>query len=69
MFTAGDSAGPVIAGLYSYYNSAYGQIQADGPVKLTYQGTPVWLFRAPLALLVDASTATLMTDWEHCTGS
>jgi ABC-type Fe3+-hydroxamate transport system substrate-binding protein len=46
--TAGNLAGPVTGGLYSYYNSAYGQIQPDGTVKLTYQGTPVWLFIAPL---------------------
>ena len=47
-FTAGNLAGPVTGGLYSYYNSAYGQIQPDGTVKLTYQGTPVWMFTAPL---------------------
>jgi hypothetical protein len=47
-YTAGDLAGPVTGGLYSYYNSAYGQIQPDGSVKLTFQGTPVWLFMAPL---------------------
>jgi hypothetical protein len=41
-------AGPIVASLYSYYNSAYGQIQPDGSVKLTYQGTPVWVFTAPL---------------------
>jgi hypothetical protein len=49
----GNSAGPVVAGLYSYYNDSYGQIQADGSVKLSYQGTPVWLFTAPLAHYVD----------------
>jgi hypothetical protein len=47
-YGAGNLAGPVAGGLYSYYNSAYGQIQPDGTVKLTYQGTPVWLFTAPL---------------------
>lgn len=52
-FTAGDLAGPVAGGLYSYYNSAYGQIQPDGTVKLTYQGTPVWLFIAPLIHYID----------------
>ena len=41
-------AGPIAASLYSYYNSAYGQIQPDGSVKLSYQGTPVWVFTAPL---------------------
>jgi len=41
-------AGPIVASLYSYYNSAYGQIQPDGSVKLTYQGTPAWVFTAPL---------------------
>jgi hypothetical protein len=39
---------PIVSSLYSYYNSAYGQIQPDGSVKLTYQGTPVWVFTAPL---------------------
>jgi hypothetical protein len=46
--TAGNLAGHVTGGLYSYYNAAYGQIQPDGKVKLTYQGTPVWMFTAPL---------------------
>ena len=46
--TAGNLASSVTGGLYSYYNSVYGQIQADGKVKLTYQGTPVWMFTAPL---------------------
>jgi len=41
-------AGPIVASLYSYYNSAYGQIQPDGSVKLTYQRTPVRVFTAPL---------------------
>jgi hypothetical protein len=52
-YAAGNLAGPVAGGLYSYYNSAYGQIQPDGTVKLTYQGTPVWLFTAPLIHHVD----------------
>ena len=47
-YAAGNLAGPVTGGLYSYYNSAYGQIHPDGTVKLTCQGTPVWLFIAPL---------------------
>jgi len=46
--TAGDLAGPIVASLYYYYNSAYGQILPGGKVKLKYQGTPVWLFTAPL---------------------
>jgi hypothetical protein len=54
-YAAGNLAGPVAGGLYSYYNSAYGQIQPDGTVKLTYQGTPVWLFTAPLIHHVDDS--------------
>jgi hypothetical protein len=41
-------SGPIVASLYSYYNSAYGQIQPGGSVKLTFQGTPVWVFTAPL---------------------
>jgi hypothetical protein len=49
----GNSAGPVVAGLYSYYNDAYGQIQPDGSVKLSYRGIPVWLFTAPLAHYVN----------------
>jgi hypothetical protein len=51
--TGGNSAGPVVAGLYSYYNDSYGPIQPDGSVILSYQGTPVWLFTAPLAHSVD----------------
>jgi hypothetical protein len=46
--TAGNLSGPVVASLYSYYNSAYGQIRPSGQVKLEYQGTPVWVFTAPL---------------------
>jgi len=48
MSPPGNLAGPIVASLYSYYNSAYGQIQPDGSVKLTYQGTSVWVFTAPL---------------------
>jgi len=48
MAPPGNLSGPIVARLYSYYNSAYGQIQPDGSVKLTYQGTPVWVFTAPL---------------------
>jgi hypothetical protein len=48
MYGAGNLAGPVTGGLYSYYNSAAGHIQPDGTVKLMYQGYPVWLFIAPL---------------------
>jgi hypothetical protein len=51
--TAGDLAGPVTGGLYSYYNSATGHIQPDGTIKLMYQGYPVWLFIAPLIHYVD----------------
>jgi hypothetical protein len=47
-YGAGNLAGPVTGGLYSYYNSAAGHIQPDGTVKLMYQGYPVWLFTAPL---------------------
>ena len=47
-YGAGNLAGPVTGGLYSYYNSAAGHIQPDGTVKLMYQGYPVWLFIAPL---------------------
>jgi hypothetical protein len=47
-YGAGNLAGPVTGGLYSYYNSATGHIQPDGSVKLMYQGYPVWLFIAPL---------------------
>lgn len=45
---AGDQTGPVTGSLYAYYNSAHGEIQADGTVKLDYQGTPVWMFLAPV---------------------
>jgi hypothetical protein len=47
-YGAGNLAGPVTGGLYSYYNSATGHIQPDGTIKLMYQGYPVWLFTAPL---------------------
>ena len=60
-YTARNLAGPVTGGLYSYYNSAYGQIQPDGTVKLTYQGTPVWLFIAPLIHYVDDTIGGLMS--------
>jgi hypothetical protein len=55
--TAGDRAGPVVGGLYAYYNSAYGQILPNGQVKLKYQGTPVWLFTAPLVRYMNDSQA------------
>jgi len=58
-YSAGNLAGPVTGGLYSYYNSAYGQIQPDGTVKLTYQGTPVWLFVAPLIHYVNDAVGKL----------
>jgi hypothetical protein len=53
--TAGNRGGAVIGSLYSYYNSAYGQILPSGNVKLKYQGTPVWMFTAPLAHFVNDS--------------
>ena len=55
--TAGDLAGPIVGSLYSYYNSAYGQIMPNGTVKLKYQGTPVWMFRAPLTHSLNDSQA------------
>jgi hypothetical protein len=54
-YGAGNLAGPVTGGLYSYYNSATGHIQPDGTVKLMYQGYPVWLFIAPLIRHVNDS--------------
>jgi hypothetical protein len=53
--TVGDLAGPVVASLYSYYNSAYGHIQPNGTVRLTYQGTPVWVITAPLVRSINDS--------------
>jgi hypothetical protein len=55
--TAGNQAGPVVGSLYAYYNSAYGQILPKGNVKLKYQGTPVWMFTAPLVHYVNDSQA------------
>ena len=61
-YTARNPAGPVTGGLYSYYNSAYGQIQPDGTVKLAYKGTPVWLFIAPLIHYVNDTIGGLMSS-------
>lgn len=58
-YGAGNLAGPVTGGLYSYYNSAAGHIQPDGTVKLMYQGYPVWLFIAPLIHHVNDSVGPL----------
>lgn len=44
-----DAPGTPTASLYSYTNSAYGDIQSDGSVKLTYTDSPVWSFTIPLA--------------------
>jgi predicted nucleic acid-binding protein len=55
--TAGDLSGPIVASLYSYYNSAYGQIQPNGTVRLTYRGTPVWVLTAPLVRSINDSQA------------
>jgi len=55
--TARNRAGPVVGSLYAYYNSAYGQILPNGKVKLKYQGTPVWMFIAPLAHYLNDSIA------------
>lgn len=41
------------ASLYSYTNVAAGDIQADGDVKLQYQGVPAWVFSFPLLHYVD----------------
>jgi hypothetical protein len=54
-YGAGNLAGPVTGGLYSYYNSATGHIQPDGTVKPMYHGYPVWLFIAPLIHYVNDS--------------
>jgi hypothetical protein len=48
VYGAGNLAGPITGGPYSYYNSTAGHIQPDGTVKLMYQGYPVWLFIARL---------------------
>jgi len=50
-----DASGTPTASLYSYTNSAYGDIQTDGSVKLTYTDSPVWAFTIPLARYVDLS--------------
>lgn len=55
--TAGNLAGPITGRLYSYYNSAFGKILPNGKIKLKYQGTPVWLFTAPLVHRVNDSQA------------
>ena len=60
--TTGNLAGPVAGGLYSYYNSAYGQIQPNGKVKLTYQGTPVWMFTTPLTHHVNDAVGGLIPN-------
>jgi hypothetical protein len=48
-------SGPTTVALYAYSNSAFGTIQADGTVKLTYVNTPVWEFSVPLTKFVDLS--------------
>jgi hypothetical protein len=55
--TAGNLSGPIIASLYSYYNSAYGLIQPNGTVRLKYRGTPVWVLTAPLVRSINDSQA------------
>lgn len=46
---APEASGPSTVALYSYRNSAYGQMEAGGSVTLAYTNTPVWLFRVPLS--------------------
>ncbi|MGI8415874.1 MAG: hypothetical protein ACR2P2_06615 [Nakamurella sp.] len=48
-------AGPAKVGLYHYSNSAHGQIQPDGSVKLDYQNVPVWLVTQPLTHYLNLS--------------
>ena len=57
--TTGLASGPPTAGFYSYTNSAYGAIQSDGSVKLSYINTPVWEFSVPLWQYVDDSQGGL----------
>jgi hypothetical protein len=51
----GAPSGQATAGLYSYSNSAYGQIRPDGTVKLAYTDTHVWAFLIPLSTYLDLS--------------
>ncbi|MFT4156430.1 MAG: hypothetical protein QM630_00650 [Microbacterium sp.] len=43
-----EATGHPEAALYSYTNSAYGEIDDDGSVTLTFVDTPVWLFTVRL---------------------
>jgi hypothetical protein len=51
---AGDAA-PPMAALYGYSNSGFGEVAADGSVKLKYQNVPVWAFTIPYEKFVDMS--------------
>lgn len=59
VMTTAAPSGQATAALYSYSNSAYGQIRADGTVKLAYTEAPVWAFLIPLSKYLDLSQGAL----------